>query len=197
MNQPPLIDIPDPIEPRYSSDEWYTPLSYIAAARRVLGVIDLDPASCAEANVIIKARHYYTKEDDGLNRSWANIDGTPARVWCNPPYSAPLIQEFTKKLLEEYDAGRIAAALYLVNNCTDTGWFHSLMRRFPLMFSTGRVAFWGQPGPGARQGQAIFYLGNEHTRFYKEFQHLAYAPNYCPHCAEKPHQLELSQQRFV
>lgn len=53
------------------SDEWYTMPRYIEAARTVLGHIDLDPASTERANRIIKATHYYTKQDDGLTQHWS------------------------------------------------------------------------------------------------------------------------------
>jgi len=44
--------------------EWYTPLDYINAVREVMGDIDLDPASCIEANTIVKAKKYFTKEEN-------------------------------------------------------------------------------------------------------------------------------------
>jgi len=46
--------------------EYYTPVEIIEAARRVLGVIDLDPASSEAANQIVKATHIYTVKEDGL-----------------------------------------------------------------------------------------------------------------------------------
>ena len=50
--------------------EWYTPPEIIEAARRVLGTIDLDPASCAEAQEWIQARRWFGIEQDGLLQKW-------------------------------------------------------------------------------------------------------------------------------
>ena len=80
--------------------ERYTPAQYIAAARRVLGEIDLDPASCEVAQGIVKAVQYFTAKDDGLKQEWHG------RVWLNPPYAQPLIAQFVSKLIAERKAGR-------------------------------------------------------------------------------------------
>ena len=51
-------------------NEWYTPDEYIEAARDVLEIIDVDPASSWLANKTVKATRYFTAEDDGLTESW-------------------------------------------------------------------------------------------------------------------------------
>jgi hypothetical protein len=61
-----------------ANDEWFTPAKYIAAARAVLGGIDLDPASNAIAQATVRAGRYYSKDDDGLAQPWHG------RVWLNP-----------------------------------------------------------------------------------------------------------------
>ncbi len=63
--------------------------------RAVLGQIDLDPASCEFAQKRVKAKRYFTKQDDGLQQRWFG------NVFLNPPYQMPAIEQFTDKLLEE------------------------------------------------------------------------------------------------
>ena len=168
-----------PAAPTYDRDEWYTPTAIIAAARVSMGGIDLDPASCDVAQNVVQAERYYTKEDNGLAQPWCNVDGTPARVWLNPPYSQPLMGQFTHKLLREHACGHVQQAVMLVNNCTDTAWFCMLAEHFPVAFTRKRIIFWWlDRGTGAtRQGQALFYIGPNVSSFYQAFQHIAYVPN--------------------
>ena len=65
--------------------EWYTPALYIEKARRTLGNIDLDPASCEAAQKTIGACRFYSEADDGLNQRWQG------KVWLNPPYAGKLV----------------------------------------------------------------------------------------------------------
>lgn len=165
MQQATFLD-DDPVE--IFSDEWYTPATVIQPARAVLGTIDLDPASCATAQVVVQARHYFTKAEDGLKQTWCG------NVFLNPPYSMPLIVDFIDKLLAEYTAGNITAAIVLTNNATDTTWAQKLLQ-YPVCFHRGRVRFWqpGKPGnSGARQGQIITYLGQQTQLFSAVFSAL-------------------------
>jgi hypothetical protein len=73
------------------SVELYTP-GYIADASRVAlgGEISYDPASCAFANKVIKARCYSDESDDSLNhRSWDMGNQVDPAIGCavflNPP----------------------------------------------------------------------------------------------------------------
>lgn len=170
-----MTPTPEPVEVQlgaYDGDEWYTPAEIIEAARTLMGDIDLDPATCIAAQKVVFAVDWYTKEDDGLSQSWHG------RIWCNPPYSYPLIEKFTQKALAEYDTGHMTEGLLLVNNCTDAAWFVALAERLPVMFTKGRSKFWqeDQRTFATRQGQAIFYFGPNIDQFHACFNALAYAP---------------------
>jgi len=70
-----------------SSDEYYTPKHIIDA----LGHFDLDPATPPNPRWRT-ADVMYTKEDDGLKQDWFG------RVFLNPPYSRPLVNQFMEKM---------------------------------------------------------------------------------------------------
>lgn len=71
------------------TDEWYTPKEIIES----FGEFDLDP--CAPFIPLWDtAKIMYNKLDDGLNKEWSG------RIWLNPPYSMPLLEQFVKKLSE-------------------------------------------------------------------------------------------------
>lgn len=146
-------------------DEWYTPDEYIQSARTVLGTIDLDPATTNVAQEIIAAKKFYTKNDDGLTKRWF---GT---IWLNPPYSYPLVEQFTAHAINQYQKGNVKAGIVLTNNCTDAAWFQALIERFPVCFTRGRISFWqpNQKSFAARQGQVFFYMGKHADRFIEEF----------------------------
>lgn len=61
------------------TQEHYTPASIVEAAREVLGEIDLDPASCLEAQRTVRAERFFTRGVNGLFQPWRG------RVFLNPP----------------------------------------------------------------------------------------------------------------
>jgi hypothetical protein len=138
--------------------ERYTPEEYVDAVREVLGVIDLDPATCKQAQAIIKAKEHFTVDDNGLEQEW---HGT---AFLNPPYHYDLCPKFIDKLIRELDAGRVTAAILLVNNSTDTDWFDVALRAcVSVCFTHGRIHFNVPKGEPLMptQGQAFLYYGDD------------------------------------
>jgi len=153
-------------------NEWYTPDSILDAARATMGSIDLDPASCPAANKRVKADRFYSVENSGLESKWRG------NIWMNPPYAQPLISLFITKLSEEFNAGRVRQACILVNNATDTEWFHCLAANASaICFTRGRVRFIDAKGKASAaplQGQAIVYIGKSLAAFHKEFKGIGF-----------------------
>jgi hypothetical protein len=147
-------------------NEWYTPPNFIASARAVMGGIDTDPASSEIANQTVKAKRFFTKEDDGLSQTWKG------NVWMNPPYAQPLISNFAEAVAYKYNAGEFKQAIVLVNNATETQWFQRMAGvAAAICFPKSRVRFLDPEGnPGAPlQGQAILYFGKNPEKFAAEF----------------------------
>ncbi len=150
--------------------EWYTPPEYIELSRKVMGDIDLDPASSAYANQHVKAAEYYDVSSNGLDQSWEG------RVFLNPPYKMPLIAEFASRMCEAARAGDIEQGIMLTNNATDTEWFHLCLENCTaacltrgrisfLQFRDGEMIEKTQP----THGQVFFYFGKKKASFAKVF----------------------------
>lgn len=151
-------------------NEWYTPAEYADMAREVMGSIDLDPASCEEANKAIKAHHFFTKEDDGLTKVWKG------NLWINPPYSRDLMPAFVEKLKQSFINGDVDSAILLSHNNTDTAWFHSLASvSSAICFPKKRIKFYrGEEIAAPTNGQAFFYLGDHAGEFSDVFSEVGF-----------------------
>jgi len=146
-------------------NEWYTPAIYIEAARAVLGGFDLDPASSEVANRTVQADRIFTAQDDGLSREWP-----VGAIWCNPPYSQPLMGQFATRLAKAAQDG--SQVIVLVNNATETAWFQTIAAECSaICFPKTRIRFLDPQGnPGSPlQGQAIIYSGPNADRFQESF----------------------------
>lgn len=143
--------------------ENYTPAEYVESARRAMGGIDLDPASNAVAQEVVKADTWYDEATDGLAQEWVG------RVFLNPPYSYPLIEQFIEKLC----ASDLTAAILLTNNNTDTKWWHAAAEKAAAVcFTLGRINFYKEDGVRAQptNGQTFFYFGPDVDLFRSEFE---------------------------
>ena len=134
----------------------------------MLGDIDLDPASCPEAQKRVAARRYFTKADNALEREWYG------RIFLNPPYSRRKIGAFIDKLLVELQSGRVTEAILLVNNCADTAWFRRAARAAAMIcFTEGRIKFIKPDGKklgSPPKGQVFFYYGRDPEKFRARFR---------------------------
>lgn len=156
-------------------NEWYTPAPFIEAARKVLENIDLDPASSELANKTVQATRYFTKEMNGLELPWS---GT---IWLNPPYAGDLIGLFAAKMRNEWRAHNISAAIVLVNNATETGWFADFIAcASAIVFPQSRIKFIdieGNATGAPLQGQAFIYIGSSPDLFIREFIPFGWSAN--------------------
>ncbi len=120
------------------SVEWYTPPQYVEAARRVMGGIDLDPASSAAANQTVQATRFYSEVDNGLDQPWTG------RVFINPPGGKIKNKSyqgfFAHKLLAEFNTGNVVEGIVLLNLYTGYEWFKPL-RTLPMCFLDHRIGF--------------------------------------------------------
>lgn len=148
------------------SDEYYTPQEIIEAARRTMGEIDLDPASSSEANKRVKTLWFFDQHNDGLKAEWRG------RVWMNHPFGRTTNRPWIKKLVSEYESGRVTEACCITFASTSEEWFRPLLA-FPQCYIHGRTNYFladGTPKKGVTKGSVITYLGKNVEKFKVEFQ---------------------------
>lgn len=111
------------------TDLWYTPQDTFDALNKEFS-FTLDPC-CTHENA--KCYKHYTKEDDGLSKSW---DGEI--VFMNPPYGREISMWVEKAVSSD------ATVVMLLPSRTDTRWFHNyLYWSCELRFIKGRLKFGG------------------------------------------------------
>jgi len=145
---------------------WYTPREYVVASRKVMGSIELDPASCQLANETVRAERYFSAEDDGLAQHWSG------NIFMNPPYSFPLVEQFVDKLCSGYAAGDVSQAVLLTNAAVDTAWWQRAAESASVVCCvSGRIRFYGESGVGQapRFPQTFVYLGDRAENFITSF----------------------------
>lgn len=146
--------------------DWYTPPEIIDRALRVLGGIDLDPASSDVAQTWIQAGTYYTASTP-LQAPWHG------RVWLNPPFDDT--PAWVSRLEREYTQGDVTAAILLVNSAPGYVWWEDLWRRRPIVMLRERLRFYtpdGKPGGQAKKGTTIAYYGHDTRAFIDAFRDL-------------------------
>lgn len=151
------------------ADHWQTPARFIEAARLTMGSIDLDPASCASANERVKAKYYFTEQDNGLTHQWFG------NIWMNPPFS--LNDKFMPYLVSEYKSGRVKQACVISFASTETEWYRCLVE-YPICYLFPRVNYIKPLGikesSGAPKASSVAYLGPDIARFAQVFGRYGY-----------------------
>ena len=147
--------------------EYYTPPFIVEAARTVLGSIDLDPASCPQANQTVQADRFYTIDDNGLDQHWYG------NVWMNHPFGRNRNAKWINKLRTEYEIGDVDSACCITFASTSESWFQPLFD-YPLCFLHPRTNLSpdGTPKRGVTKGSVVAYMGNNISGFFKTFMSL-------------------------
>lgn len=154
------------------SDEYQTPKKYVEAAKLVMGTIDLDPATNYINYFRLKKLvdvGYCEEEADGLYERWFG------NVWLNPPYSKPLLQEFTKKLLFEFSAQNISQAILLIPSHTAAYQLCKFLNEpynASICFTNKRIPFLinGVVQPAPRFSNVFVYFGSRQEQFKEVFK---------------------------
>lgn len=165
-----------------ANNNWRTPPHFVESARKVMGSIDVDPASNDEAQKTVQAGVYYTEETNGLDKLWLG------NVWLNPPYGRGLAEPFINTLTEQFEAGGVYQSIVLLNTVYTSNWWGNTginEHYSALCLPRYRIAFinpeTGKPEKGNDRDQIIVYLGDNPTAFCEEFSkygvcHLPYRP---------------------
>lgn len=110
--------------------EWETPQKLFDKLNAEFH-FTLDPCCTKET---AKCEKFYTKEDDGLSKSWEN-----EIVFCNPPYGKE-ISQWVEKCSNEAKNG--ATVVMLIPARTDTRYFHKFIYgKAEIRFIKGRLKF--------------------------------------------------------
>lgn len=155
--------------PGHQGDEWGTPSRYLEAAREVYGGIELDVASNARAQELVRADRYFTAENSALDDGVTWDAGT---LWWQPPFSGPKIKRFAEVLAREWSAGHIGEAIGLSNTDATTVWWRTCAEVCAgFVLFDHRIAFLrdGVPFKGNQFPGWAFYCGPNVERFFDVF----------------------------
>ena len=121
--------------PQAKSVEWSTPQGLFEQLNDEFN-FTLDPCATPEN---AKCAKFYTREDDGLSKSWAG-----ERVFMNCPYGREASNWIAKAYFESQYAEVIVG---LLPARTDVKWFHDfILTKAEIRFLKGRLKFVGSNG---------------------------------------------------
>lgn len=147
--------------------DFYTSPELVPSITAALGgEITLDPASCKEANSIVRARNFYGSKEDGLQQNW-----TASSVYVNAPFGQWKL--WATKIVHEWESGNIGQMIVMApSRATTSREFHPLIQACNAIFwPRGRYAFKGPLASSPDEGHFLFYFGSEVERFCQAFAH--------------------------
>jgi hypothetical protein len=165
------------------SVEHFTPRYIVDIAREALGgVIDLDPASSEHGNATVKARRFFSIENDGFIQPWSGA------VFLNPPGGksdgSSNQKRWWQKLVEEHVSGRVKEAVFLSFsiellqtsqvgprvNALETPPRLLTPHDYTVCFPSRRIAYLkedGTIGGSPPHSSALIYLGPNYREFVR------------------------------
>lgn len=153
------------------SNEWYTPGNIIEAARKVMGHIDIDPASCVLANQLVKSKKYYDITQNGFTKEWHG------NLWLNPPFGKKSkyngvigASDWILKAHDQYKKLNVSQACILARG--DSKGVKLLTANY-IFCECDRINFidsGGIIGQRPVPGTKIFYLGENEDYFAYNFK---------------------------
>lgn len=154
-----------------ANNNWGTPPHIIESARKVMGSIDVDPASNDKAQQTVKAGVHYTEGNSGLDHRWIG------NVWLNPPYGRGLAKPFINWLVDNFKCeGKTNQAIVLLNTVYTSQWWRDseiAEHVSAICLPDHRIAFinpdTGESEKGNDRDQIIVYLGDSPDKFCEEF----------------------------
>ena len=130
------------------TDLWSTPQSFYDNLNKEFN-FTLDPCATKDNH---KCDKFYTKEDDGLSKSWIGES-----VFCNPPYGREIKHWVKKCYLESMQKNTLVVALLPAR--TDTEWFHIYIynKAKEIRFIKGRLKFGGCANPAPFPSMVVVF----------------------------------------
>lgn len=140
-----------------NSNEWATPQEFFDLLDTEFN-FTLDPCSTKHN---AKCKKFYTREDDGLSKSWAD-----EVAFVNPPYGNEIKYWVEKSYLESKLPNTIT--VMLIPSRTDTRYWHDFI--FPyaseIRFVKGRLKF-GDGKGSAPFPSAVVVFGTDKVHHFK------------------------------
>ena len=130
------------------TDLYSTPQSFYDNLNKEFN-FTLDPCATKDNH---KCDKFYTKEDDGLSKSWIGES-----VFCNPPYGREIKHWVKKCYLESMQKNTLVVALLPAR--TDTEWFHMYIynKAKEIRFIKGRLKFGGCANPAPFPSMVVVF----------------------------------------